>query len=731
MLGGLVEAVPVPGHVSNHSRLSVHVTACLPSDGRNLGLLTLSIYLTKHAFQGQMESASFACQDRDGSMAPFSFSTLLGYLSARRKLRNERMLPCPGDGVTHSFTRSEETPHHKRGPICAHASTGVTLNDLLLSLERERRANVGPPFLANRIGNMMMHLENLGHKSCHQVPEKLTVSLLEHQRQNLQWMLEQEEVPGMCCHLWAEVCQAPSLSNGTPRRDRLWYSPVFDSFIDSDTVSEAPYRGGFLCDGMGLGKSATTLALCLLHPAPEIPHPPQVRGTVSLPPLPPEALKKWGNTKRVKVFTGLPAPRVRSRGTLVVCPASLVDQWMEEAKRLCGHTLSICPYHGNPSISDPYLLSRFDIVVTSYGKVKSDPDSVPAPLTQIDFWRVVLDESHSIRNQATSTSVLGLVSNRRWLVTGTPFNNTSLYDMVGQLEFVGITNKDGTLDGTSSRIVGFVALMRRILMRHSHGQKVDGARDLVVLPPLTTHKAGVPFTDLDRNACTNLSAKSQAKYRAIRHDARHAKGSHIQHHAQRMMAELSNLRQARSGGQLVGCHKAQPPQAAAGCGACLGVLGEHPVELSPCKHAMCGPRWRARTEDDAESAPSMMKCTVCEAAVDSTALYAGTDVIPPVAVDPSQHGVVMHSKLLAVVRHLKHIRSKDPSGKSLTFSQYATAIEFLKNELPKHEQRAASASVGAQSEAAPLRQPGNQKHNPAKEVRIEDFNFLFGIGERT
>jgi hypothetical protein len=349
---------------------------------------------------------------------------------------------------------------------------------------------------------------------------------------------------------------------------------------------------------------------------------------------------------------------------------------------------------------------------------------------------------------------------------------------------------------------------------------VDGARDLVVLPPLTTHKAGVPFTDLDRNAYTNLSAKSQAKYRAILHDARHAKRSHIQHHAQRMMAELSNLRQACSGGQLAGCHKAQPPQAGAACGACLGVPREHPVELSPCKHAMCGPCWRARTEDDAESAPSRMKCSACEAAVDSTAPYAGTDVIPPVAVDPSQHGVVMHSKLLAVVSHLKHIRSKDPSAKSIIFSQYATAIEFLKNELPKHgfeqpqaplaafqsspsttvvsvalrlgavginltaasnvflldpcldvemeahavgrvcrmgqmrpvnvykvfvedsvesrilqlqenQQRAASASVGAPSEAAPLRQPGDQKDNPARELRVQDFNFLFGVGRRT
>jgi SNF2 family DNA or RNA helicase len=811
------------------SRLSLDLKASLPRDGRNLGVLNLTFFLTKHAFKEKMESASFASQDRSGTMAPFAFSNFLGLVCASTELRKERMLPWSGDQVTHRFTRSEATAHHNYGPICGHASTGVTLKDLLLSLERERITSVSPLFLTKNIAQMMIHLENLGHRSCHQVPEKLTVSLLEHQKQNLQWMLEQEALPGICCHLWAEVCKSPNLSDGTPRRDRLWFSPVFDSFMESDPVEEAPYRGGLLCDCMGLGKTATTLALCLLNPAPEIPdqpQPQQIPDSAELPLLPPEALKKWGITKRLKVFEGAPAPCVRSRGTLVVCPVSLVGQWMAEAKRLCGDSLSIYPYHGVRR-KNPYFLAQFDIVVTTYGVVGSDfrgRHRTPAPLMQIDFWRVVLDESHAIRNQsAPNCMMLGLVSNRRWLVTGTPFN-TSLYDMVGQLRFLGIKNlvrRDGTFEN-AGKLVGFVALLRRILMRHSQGQKLDGGMSLLGLPPLTSNMVGVPFTDVERKAYTSLSASSQAKYRAIRHDVRHAKGSHIL----RMIAELSALRQVCSGGQLLLRPQAQPHPTPAVCKVCVGLLEENPVELSPCKHAVCGPCWQACIEADAESVPSRRQCPVCHASVDSTALCAGSDITSPVAIDPTPR-VVMQSKLLALVRHLKGIRSEDPSAKSLIFSQYASAIEFLKTELPNHgfqyqtltgsmsctertkalagfqnspsstiflltlrsgavginltaasnvfllepclnlaleaqavgrvrrmgqmrpvnvyklfmedsvesrilqlqekQGRAASVSSVAKSEAVAVRQAGSLKTDAVKELRIADFNFLFGV----
>ena len=42
------------------------------------------------------------------------------------------------------------------------------------------------------------------------------------------------------------------------------------------------------------------------------------------------------------------------------------------------------------------------------------------------------------------------------------------------------------------------------------------------------------------------------------------------------------------------------------------------------------------------------------------------------------------TKLAVLVEHLKTIRDKDPSSKSLVFSQFQSTLKWLQNELPKH-----------------------------------------------
>merc|ERR1719354_521979 len=60
-------------------------------------------------------------------------------------------------------------------------------------------------------------------------------------------------------------------------------------------------------------------------------------------------------------------------------------------------------------------------------------------LHHIEWHRVVLDESHSVKTikNVQSKSCRNLKALHRWCLTGTPFN-TSLRDLDGQLRFVGM-----------------------------------------------------------------------------------------------------------------------------------------------------------------------------------------------------------------------------------------------------------------------------------------------------
>ena len=133
---------------------------------------------------------------------------------------------------------------------------------------------------------------------------------------------------------------------------------------------------------------------------------------------------------------------IRRRGsgpTLVVVPASLVSMWIGSIRDLCGsslrYTVMICLSRDD--------LSTFDIVLITYSHlismyhvyaVSEDGLTEPAPVKGSPYhfmWsRVVLEEGHRIRS-LTSThfkAVLELESDCRWVVTGTPVQN-SLKDL--------------------------------------------------------------------------------------------------------------------------------------------------------------------------------------------------------------------------------------------------------------------------------------------------------------
>ena len=172
------------------------------------------------------------------------------------------------------------------------------------------------------------------------------------------------------------------------------------------------FPGGILADDMGLGKTLTLISLILKQKEIFEENPDHEE-------LEHKEKDDWLNKKGNK-------NSIRSKATLVICPASLIGHWEAEVKskvRSSGMTSMI--YHG-PSREkvSARQLAKYDIVITTYGTVQTeiskvipepegkksnrlddlkpinldDVDTKKAALLNIVWERIILDEAHQIRN---------------------------------------------------------------------------------------------------------------------------------------------------------------------------------------------------------------------------------------------------------------------------------------------------------------------------------------------
>ncbi|KAI0863920.1 hypothetical protein F4860DRAFT_466340 [Xylaria cubensis] len=172
-------------------------------------------------------------------------------------------------------------------------------------------------------------------------------------------------------------------------------------------------KGGLLADDMGLGKTLQSISLILTNAKPADKHP------------------------------GV------EKTTLVVAPLALIRQWEAELKERVedSHKLKVLVHHGPQRTKKFEDLRRYDVVITTYQILVSEHnhsnDKVKAGCFGLHWYRVILDEAHTIknRNAKATKACCELRSIYRWCLSGTPLQN-NLDELQSLVKFLRIQPYD-------------------------------------------------------------------------------------------------------------------------------------------------------------------------------------------------------------------------------------------------------------------------------------------------
>eukprot|EP00466_Bigelowiella_natans_P006576 jgi/Bigna1/54114/estExt_Genewise1Plus.C_280139 len=326
-------------------------------------------------------------------------------------------------------------------------------------------------------------------------PDSLLCTLRGYQKQALWWMLTREHArvakEAKRHPLWDEF----RLGDGT-----CFYVNPFSmevSVLMPKNNCAAP--GGILADEMGMGKTVQAIALMVSNPYCES----KLRETLSDSP-----------TARKKGITRL------CGGTLVVCPMSLIGQWHDEVLRHSHQNVLI--YHGSDRCRSP--ITNYDVVVTSYGTLASDMKSSGANLHSLIWWRIMLDEAHYIRNCGTESAkaVFSIEARHRWCLTGTPIQN-KLDDLFSLLHFLReepwasaawwrkVIAKPHE-KGDDRAVMRLKAVLQPILLRRTKMMKDAKGKRILEIPPMKESIVRLKFTPQEQDIYDALFSRTKTQF---------------------------------------------------------------------------------------------------------------------------------------------------------------------------------------------------------------------------
>ncbi|XP_059198691.1 transcription termination factor 2 [Centropristis striata] len=442
--------------------------------------------------------------------------------------------------------------------------------------------------------------------------------------------------------------------------------------------------GGILADDMGLGKTLTMIALIL------------GKKTKAKE----EAEKK--EEKSEGWMSKTDSSVVVSKGTLIICPASLIHHWEREIGRhVKTGKLTVYLYHGPNREKSAKVLADYDVVVTTYSLVskeipvqkedaeKPSKDTVPlraAPLLRVTWARVVLDEAHNIKNPKVQTSmaVCQLRARARWAVTGTPIQN-NLLDMYSLLKFLRCSPFDeyklwkAQVDNGSKRgRERLNILTRTLLLRRTKDQQDSTGKPLVSLPDRTCEVHQLKLSQDEQSVYDVIFAQSRSTLQNYlkRHEGNDVKkGNASSSNPFEKVAQEFGMSQADPA-----LSSSQQPQQASSTVHILSLL----LRLRQC---CCHLSLLKKTLDTSELQGDGIVLSLEEQlnalSLSSSPSPSGPDPKDTVALNgtrfPSQlfEDTSESTKIAAIVSELKAIRQKCDDQKSVIVSQWTSMLKIV------------------------------------------------------
>ncbi|KAI9167943.1 matrix-associated actin-dependent regulator [Paramyrothecium foliicola] len=345
-----------------------------------------------------------------------------------------------------------------------------TAQDDLLGLSaleiQSTRQYIGATELNNTTTNASEEVDSILNSLSHRtllhetsVDTRIKSSLLPHQKSAIDYIFKTE-------------------TGSLPQELSLWDSHADDGEGDyyqhkisgSKAAQPEEAKGGIIADEMGLGKSLVILSA--------------IAGSLN------RAAAFAASSRSVDINGSGDEYHGKSPlgATLVVVPSS--------------RNVIFYKHHGNKRKDYAVDLHKANVVFTTYATIATEASRNETILTDIRWFRIVLDEAHDIRNRHTRQfqALDALAAEHRWCLTGTPIHN-SLEDLgslitflkVPELENASTFNKYISSKVTSLSKSDFQPL--RILLSSICLRRT---RDLINLPDPVPEVKKLELTELEK-----------------------------------------------------------------------------------------------------------------------------------------------------------------------------------------------------------------------------------------